>query len=468
VRYDDPRWYEQQPEKGDQQGFPLTPRPQEQAGPLQPQAESGAFQQTQAPAEPDHRGRRILGQVIMTLAFMALAFLGGWFAHQAYVANSLGSQSQQYLNLFQQAWTTVAKNYVDRKAINYKQMSYDAIRAMLNDLGDTGHTRFMTPQDVQSEQQQLSGTYAGIGVYIQQDAKTKDISILSTIDGAPAQKAGLKAGDVLIEVNGKNIVGMDFTSQVQPMIEGQAGTNVSITVRRPSTGQVLTFNITREQIQVPNVLMHYIAEDHIAQIQIVQFSTGVSDQLKTAILNAKKDGATKLILDLRNNPGGYLQEAINTASEFMASGTVLIEQDSSGNQQKYTVTGQPVDTGIPMVVLVNGGTASAAEIVSGALQDNGRAIIMGTQTFGTGTVLQEFDLSDGSAILLGVQEWLTPKGHFIRKDKIQPNKGYNVPMPANAQILTPDVETQNNMTLAQIMKSGDAQLIAAINYLQSH
>jgi carboxyl-terminal processing protease len=462
VRYDDTPWYEQ-PEKKEQQAFsPDTEfvTPDERAEPettnIQPASD-----------EKNLRRRRIISQVILTLAFMALAFLGGWFSHQAYTSSfySPGTQSQKYANLIQQAWSIIDQNYVDRKAINYQQLSYDAIRTMLTDLGDTGHTRFLSPSDVQAEQQQLSGTFAGIGVYIQQDPKTKDISISSTIPGAPAEKAGLKHGDIIIEVNGKNVVGMDF-SAVQPLIEGKAGTQVTITVRRPSTGKVLTFTLTREQIQVPNVTMHYIPEAHIADIQIVQFASGVSDQLKTAILQAKKEGATKIILDLRNNPGGYLQEAINTASEFMASGTVLIEQDSSGNQTKYQVTGQTIDTGIPMIVLVNANTASAAEIVSGALQDNGRAIIMGTPTFGTGTVLQEYPLSDGSAILIGIDEWLTPNGHFIRKDKIQPNAGYMVPMDPSL-VLTPDVENQANMSLAQIMKSGDVQLIAAIKYLES-
>jgi carboxyl-terminal processing protease len=366
--------------------------------------------------------------------------------------------------LIQQAWDTIDKNYVDRKAVNYKKMSYDAINNMVNDLGDTGHSRFLTPQDVKSEQQQLSGGFVGIGVYVQQDPKTKTVTISSTISGSPAQKAGLKHGDILIEVDGKNIVGQDF-SKIQPLIEGKAGTQVSITVRRPSTNQVLTFKITREQITVPGVTMHYIPEDHIADIQIVSFSSGVSDQLKSAILQAKKDGATKIILDLRNNPGGYLQEAINTASEFMANGTVLIEQDRSGQQTKMQVTGQTVDTGIPMVVLVNSDTASAAEIVSGALKDNHRAVIMGTKTFGTGTVLQEFPLSDGSAILLGIQEWLTPDGQFIRNQGITPN--ITVSMDPN-NVLTPDVLDQANMSLAQIMKSNDLQLIQALQYLQSH
>ncbi len=463
VSYDDPRWYEQ-PEKNEQQGFAPDPYfiPPDESN--QPDTSSSVRPVLD---EREQRNRRIMTQVVVTIAFMAIAFLGGWFARQTFSpVYSPDSQSQKYAGLIQQAWGIIDQNYVDRKAVNYQKMSYDAIRSMLTDLGDTGHTRFLTPQDVKAEQQQLSGSFAGIGVYIQQDPKTKDITISSTIPGAPAEKAGLKHGDIITEVNGKNVVGMDF-SVVQPMIEGKAGTTVSITIRRPSTNQVLTFNIPREQITVPNVTIHYITENHIADIQIVQFATGVSDQLKTAILQAKKDGATKIVLDLRGNPGGYLQEAINTASEFMASGTVLIEQDSSGHQTKYQVTGQAVDTGIPMIVLVNGNTASAAEIVSGALQDNGRAIVMGTATFGTGTVLQEFPLSDGSAVLIGVDEWLTPKGHFIRKDKIQPNTGYNIPMDPN-NILTPDVLSQSNMTLAQIMKSNDVQLIAAIKYLESH
>lgn len=460
MRYDDPRWYEQ-PAKNEQQSFSPDSYFTPQDAVQQPEAV-----QAQVFDEKNRPGHRVMTQVIMTLAFMSLAFLGGWFSHQAYTSSfyAPGTQSQKYANLLQQAWSIVDQHYVDRKAINYQQMSYDAIKAMLADLGDTGHTRFLTPQDVQAEQQQLSGSFAGIGVYIQQSPKTKDIIISSTIPGAPAEKSGLKHGDIIIEVNGKNVVGMDFTA-VQPMIQGPPGTTVSITVRRPATNQVLTFRIKREEIQVPSVSMHYIPENHIADIQILQFSSGVSDQLKKAILQAKKDGATKIVLDLRDNPGGYLQEAINTASEFMASGTVLIEQDSSGNQTKYQVTGQPVDTGIPMVVLVNENTASAAEIVSGALQDNGRALIMGTKTFGTGTVLQEFSLSDGSAVLLGISEWLTPKGHFIRKDKITPN--IVVGMDAG-NILTPDVLNQSGMSLAQILKSNDVQLIKAIEYLQSH
>src|SRR5205823_3490529 len=214
------------------------------------------------------------------------------------------------------------------------------------------------------------------------------------------------------------------------------------------------------------VILHYIAEAHMAHIQILGFDNGVSEQLKTDLIQAKRMGATSLILDLRDNPGGYLQEAINTASLFLSSGNVLLEQDSSGNRTADPVTGSPVDTHTPMVVLVNGNTASAAEIVSGALQDNNRAVVIGTKTLGTGTVLNEFDLPDGSAIFLGVMEWLTPKGHFIRGQGITPNVGVN--QPANTSALTPNQENQQHLSLQQILQRGDTQLINAIKYLEAH
>lgn len=469
--YDDPRWYEQ-PESHDSYGPPPQPASPPSyvfPGQQQPAQTDSVHDVTRAPAEIAPQAvrskRRLLGQVIVIVALVIIAFLAGWFGHQLYASTfALNSQSQSYENLFNQAWSTVDQYYVDRKAINYKQMSYQAIQAMLQVLGDKGHTRFLTPQQVQSENQQLSGSFTGIGIYLQQDAKTKDISVASPIPGSPAEKAGLKHGDIITAVNGVSTKGKDING-LSSMIQGPAGQTVSITIYRPSTRQTLTFKIKREVIQVPSVLMHYIAQDHIADIQIVQFSDGVSSQLKTMLLQAKKLGAKKIILDLRENPGGYLNEAINTSSEFVKSGNVLLEQDSSGTRTPVPVTGTTVDTSIPIVVLVNGDTASAAEIVTGALQDNHRAIIMGEKTFGTGTVLNQFTLSDGSAILLGTQEWLTPNGNFIRNNGIKPNITQSDP---SNVILTPDLENSSNMTEQQILKSGDAQLSAAIKYLESH
>src|SRR6266568_1206138 len=418
--YDDPRWYEQHPEHNDvpvqsvQQPSSFAPNVQQPPNseyssyppyPAYPASPvPGEFQQKIYPQDPpraDLRNRRQrsfgFGQTIVVIALLLVTFAGGWFGNQLY-SNSFNRSnlSQSYAKLIQQAWTIVDQNYVDRKAVNYKQMSYKSIQAMLDVLHDKGHTRFLTPQDVQTENQQLSGTFTGVGIYLKQDPKTKDLIITSPIPGSPAEKAGFKHGDIIVAVNGKSTVGKDIAG-ISALIQGKAGTNVSITVRRPSTQQTLTINVVRAEISVPNVLMHYIAQDHIADIQIVQFASGVSNQLKDEITQAQKLGATRIILDLRENPGGYLQEAIDTTSEFVASGNVLLEQDSSGHRKSYAVSGHTVNTTSPIVVLVNADTASAAEIVSGSLQDNKRAVVMGEKTFGTGTVLQEYPLSDGSA-----------------------------------------------------------------------
>ena len=483
-KYDDPRWYEQ-PEQGNSSVPPAQPPypvpiaqqpPYSDYNPYPPYQVPGngaVPHQRMYPQEPPQRSpeprRRLgrgFGQYVVVLALLVITFFGGWFGNQLY-ANSFNRSnlSQSYANLYQQAWNIVDQNYVDRKAVDYKQMSYKSIQAMLDVLRDKGHTRFLTPQDVQTENQQLSGTFTGIGIYLKQDPKTKDLIITSPIPGSPAEKAGFKHGDIIVAVNGKSTAGKDIAG-ISALIQGKAGTNVAITVRRPSTQQTLTINVVRAEISVPNVLMHYIAQDHIADIQIVQFASGVSNQLKDEITQAQKLGATRIILDLRENPGGYLQEAIDTTSEFVASGNVLLEQDSSGHRKSYAVSGHTVNTTSPIVVLVNADTASAAEIVSGSLQDNKRAVVMGEKTFGTGTVLEEYPLSDGSAILLGTSEWLTPNGHFIRDVGISPN--IPVKLAPNAIPLSPNDENAGNMSENQILSSGDTQLAAAIQYLEKH
>lgn len=473
-RYDDPSWYEEQnthPQLPQQHIYSNRNEPSY----ISPRHETEAQQDIVFPPMPQktsttQRLQRILRQVAVSLALMIVAFIAGWFGHQYFTTGTFvqSGQSQNYSNLIQQAWTLVDQNYVDRKAVNYKQMSYSAIQAMVDSLHDKGHTRFLTPDQVQSFSQSMSGSFTGIGIYLRQDTNTKQLIITAPIPGSPAEKAGIKPGDVIVSINGTSLTGKDVNA-ASDLIHGQAGTQVTLVIQRPGTPQPLTFHITRAEIKVPNVLMHYIPETHTAHIQIVQFSDGVSGQLKDALLQAKKQGATKIILDLRNNPGGFVNEAVSVASDFIQSGNVFLEQDSKGQRTPVRVSGTTVDAKISLVVLVNKDTASAAEIVSGALKDNKRAIIIGVTgqtTFGTGTVLEQFQLSDGSALLIGVQEWLTPTGQFIRDQGITPNM--TVKIDANAPILTPDIESASKMNLQQILNSGDAQLIEAINYLKTH
>jgi len=458
--YDDPRWYEQ-PEYTKNDHKPSANDFRSPEHNVLPESRRSRYF-----PEPNGGWRRTFGQFVVIAVLMVIAFLGGWYSHQVSTTSfDPSNQSQSYENLFQQAWNDVDQYYVDRKAVNYKEMSYAAIRAMLAVLHDTGHTYFLTPEELQAENQQLSGTFVGVGLEIVQDQKTKQFVITSVLPGSPAEKAGFKPGDIVLAVNGTSTAGKSNDTVHSEIHDGKAGSSVTLTVQRPSTKQTLTIKVTRAAFKVQNVLMHYIAEDHIAHIQIVQFADGVSDQLQNDLVQAKKMGATRIILDLRDNPGGYLDQAIRTVSEFVAKGNVLLEQDSSGQRKADPVTGSPLNTTSPMVVLVNSNSASAAEIVSGALQDDNRAVIIGTKTLGTGTVLTQYPLSDGSAIFLGTSEWLTPKGHFIRGQGITPN--ISVVLKSGVNPLTPSAENQGNLTEQQILNSGDTQVDAAIHYLDT-
>ena len=479
-RYDDPSWYEEQPKTPNQPPFPAQAAhssydfdnypflpPTEN----QPEQQPNTSEETR-PKNPRRHWQRILGQVLLTLALLVLAFWAGWFAHQKFGQTfDLSNKSRTYSQMIQQAWIDIDQHYVDRKAVNYQKMSYAAIDAMVQTLGDTGHSRFMDPKTVQNENQQLSGKFTGIGIYLHQDAKTKQLIVTAPIPNSPAEKAGIRPGDIITNINDVDVTGKDATT-VSSLITGPAGSKVTIVIQRPGENQSRTFTIIRAEIQVPNVIMHYIAESHIADIEVVQFASGVSGDVRNAINEAKGLGATKIILDLRNNPGGYLNEATNMSSLFLKSGNVLLEQDSTGQKTPYPVNGNPTDTTSPMVVLVNRYTASAAEIVTGALKENNRAIVIGDTTFGTGTVLEQFNLADGSALLLGTQEWLTPDGHFIRQVAGDPNSGgikpnMKVSQDPNQPILTPNEANMSHLSQQQILASSDAQLVAAIQYLNN-
>lgn len=464
-RYDDPRWYEEQ-----QFNQPIPRKPAyDDLNPTH-HADNNAFQwpdgsrQGQTLQE-EPRSRQIVKKILVGSTLVIIAFLGGWFSHQ-YFGNTLlqNNQSQKYSQLFEQAWNVIDQNYVDRKAVNYQNMSYTAINAMVSSLHDKGHTYFLTPAQSKAFDQQESGKFIGIGITLNQDTTSKKIIITSTMVNSPAAKAGLRRNDIILSVDGTTTQGKDLDA-VSKLITGNVGTSVTLIIQHQGAAQPQTFHIVRAEITEQNVIMHYIAQDHIAHIQIVQFADGVSDQLKTSINQAKSMGATKIILDLRNNGGGSVQEAINTVSDFVKSGDVYLEKDSSGHTTPVSVTGTTLDTRIPLVVLVNENSASAAEIVPGSLKDNGRATLIGTQTFGTGTVMNRFDLSDGSVLWVGVDEWLTPKGKFIRDQGITPN--ITVKLPTNASILTPNDENVQNMTPQQILSSGDSQLVRAIQYLEN-
>jgi carboxyl-terminal processing protease len=281
--------------------------------------------------------------------------------------------------------------------------------------------------------------------------------VVGVFRGSPADAAGLHSGDIMVAVDGKATAGANLDTVIS-WVRGAAGTTVVLTVKTGANAPERELSIVRADVHIQPVSWTMVAGSKTAVIRLEQFSKGASDALIAALKAARAAGADRLVLDLRGNPGGYVGEAIAVASQFLASGTVYIERNAKGEEKPSPVTPGGVATDLPLVVLVDHGTASASEIVAGAIQDAGRAKVVGVTTFGTGTVLAEFPLSDGSALRIGTVEWLTPKGRVIWHAGISPD--VRVDRAATVKIVVPD--DLRTMTQAQVKQLSDPQLRKAL------
>ncbi len=360
--------------------------------------------------------------------------------------------------LMGEAWDLIQQDYVDRAAIQPRPLTYGAISGMVDALGDTGHSRFLSPEMVQQEHEATQGQFEGIGAEVQM--KDGHVVIVAPIDGSPAQKAGLRPGDIILKVDGIDITGLPLNQVVQRIL-GPAGTKVTLTILNPTTGGTHDVTLVRARITIQNVTWARLPGTTIAHVRIAAFSQGVTKDLQKALTDIQQQGLTGVILDLRNDPGGLLDEAIGVASQFLKGGNVLLEKNAQGQITPVPVQPGGVATDVPTVMLINAGTASAAEIVAGALQDAQRATLVGETTFGTGTVLSEFSLSDGSALLLATEEWLTPQERVIWHKGISPD--VTVSLPPTVAPLFPEAEQE--MTSAQLQNSEDKQLLKALDLL---
>lgn len=362
------------------------------------------------------------------------------------------------INLIQEAWNTINHIYVDRSAVKPKDLTYGAISGMVDALGDTGHSRFLSPDMVQQENSFTQGELEGIGVEVQ--ITNGELVIVAPIDGSPAQKAGLQPGDVISKVNGEDLAGLPLSEMIAK-IKGPAGTSVQLTIQQSKTGAERVVTLQRAKISLHSVNWQQIPGTTLAHVRVSAFSKGVGSDLIQALKEIQSQKMTGIVLDLRNNPGGLLQEAVTVASQFLPDGNVMEEKDASGAIRPLPVTPGGVAYKIPMVVLINQGSASASEIVAGAIQDAKRAQLVGESTFGTGTVLNQFNLSDGSALLLATEEWLTPSGRVIWHKGIQPD--VSVTLPVGASPLNPISE--EGMNPQRLAASQDTQLLKALNLL---
>ena len=367
----------------------------------------------------DKKGGRRGGAVrlLVFVAVLVATAAGAFYVGRSQSPATLGERDQESLDLYAEALDTVRDDYVDQGAIDPEKLTYGAIEGMLDTLGDEGHTRFLSPEEREQNQEGLSGTYVGIGVQL--EAREDDVVVTAPIEGSPAERAGVESGDVVVGVDGQSVRDEEISGIVSK-VKGPEGTMVQLTVSRNGTERV--FELRREEIDSPVVTWARVPGTDVAHVRLSSFSDDAAEEMRTAFEEARAAGAGRYILDLRDNPGGRLDQAVEVAGFFLEPGSVAyVRKDASGERQEIEVEGTPGLLDAPLVVLVNKGSASSSEIVAGALRDNDRATVVGQTTFGTGTVLAEFELEDGSSILLGVAEWLTPDGDFIRDTGIEPD-----------------------------------------------
>jgi carboxyl-terminal processing protease len=406
------------------------------------------------------KGRDWRGAIVWVLAVAAL-LLATAFAAYTYGRSqsppALSKEDREGLALYAQALDTVRDDYVNREAIDPEKQTYGAIEGMLDTLGDGGHTRFLTPEEREQNHKSLSGTYVGIGVTL--ESEQDGVVVASPIEGSPADKAGVESGDVVVAVDGESVQGEDL-SEVSERVRGPEGTRVELTVLRGEEERV--FDLARATIETPVALWALIPGSDVAHVHLTSFPNESAEKLRGAFEEARAAGARRFVLDLRNNAGGNLEEAVGMAGYFLEPGSVVyIRKDASGEREEMEARGRAEFANAPMVLLVNEGTASSSEILAGALRDNDRATVIGEATFGTGTVLSEFVLRDGSAILLGVAEWLTPDGDSIRETGVVPD--VKVPLEEGVEPLTP--AEARSLSREEIFES-DAQLRRAFEILK--
>lgn len=317
---------------------------------------------------------------------------------------------------FWEAWDLVHELYVDQPVDDVTLMR-GAISGMMQALGDD-HSSYMDPDQYRQANMPLEQEYEGIGAWV--DTTGEYLRIVSPMPDSPAEAAGVKAGDLIIMVNGEDMTGISGDLVLRKVL-GPAGSQVTLTVVREGENEPIEITITRAHITIPSVDGEML-DSGIAYVQVLQFAANTRSELRAVLAELLAQNPTGLILDLRNNGGGYLDTAVDVASEFMEEGTVLFEEYGDGTRDEYKVLGGGLAYDIPMVILVNEGTASASEIVAGALQDYGRATLVGVTTYGKGSVQQWIPLSDDQgAVRITVAAWLTPTGRQIHKVGLAPD-----------------------------------------------
>jgi carboxyl-terminal processing protease len=347
-------------------------------------------------------------------------------------AGLLSADEQSRFKVFWETWQLLEQEYVDRAALDPNKMTHGAVGGLVDSLGDP-YTVFSTPREKELTDASLRGSFDGIGVQI--DLRDEKLLVIAPIEGTPAALAGLQPGDIIARVDGRDIRGLPL-NEVVLMIRGPRGSTVALSVVRGGQAEPLVMNIERAEIKLLSVRSRML-DQGIGYLRLTSFSATSSKDLTAQLKTLLEQQPRGLVLDLRSNPGGFLNAAVEVTSQFLADGVVLYQQDADGRHQEYRAKGGGLATDLPLVVLINKGSASASEIVAAALRDNGRATLVGEKSYGKGSVQTVHTLSDQSGLRVTSGLWLTPRGAPLEKAGLEPD--HPVAQPAELQ---PDQDPQ--------------------------
>ena len=317
-----------------------------------------------------------------------------------------------------EVWNLISQQHVDRDGFESEEFDEGAIRGLLAALGDA-HTNYVPPEAFQIDNEDLYGSFEGIGANVQMNADGK-LFIVAPLDGSPAEAAGLRSGDLILAVNGESIEGLSLLEAVN-LIRGPRGSEVTLLVRHLGQLEEVDLVVRRDRIELDSVLVRNRPEDRFAHIRLTTFYSDTPEDLAKAIEEQQANGAEGLILDVRDNPGGLLSSVVEVVSMFIDEGLILYELDGAGRRTDHRSRNPGQFSDIPLVILANRGSASASEIVVGALQDHERAQIVGDKTFGKGSVNRLYRLGNGGGLYLTFAKWYTPEGRLIEGNGIEPD-----------------------------------------------
>jgi len=331
-------------------------------------------------------------------------------------------------SLFWEVWDRLEKNYIDKKALDQNQMVLGAIQGMVASLGDP-YTAFLKPSENKELKEDLNGSFEGVG--IQLGYKENQLAVIAPLTGTPAYKAGVKAGDLILKIDDQPTTGIS-ADEAMRKIRGPKGTKVKLSLMHTDEKEPYEVEIVRDTIVVPSVEVEFVttetqkrteAQKVIAHLKLMKFGDRTAEEWDKAVgeIANHKPSVSGVILDLRNNPGGYLTGSVFIASEFVGSGVIVQQEHANGTKETFSVNRPGRILNQPLVVLINEGSASASEIVAGALQDYKRAKIVGTKSFGKGTIQEAEDLPGGAGLHITTARWLLPQGGSIDKKGITPD-----------------------------------------------